>query len=394
MPYAFGHTMLEHWWLEPSITYLNHGTVGAVPKRVLAAQQAIQREIEGQPARYLLRELAGTSGVSKLSQPRLRVAADKIAAFVGAKGEDLVFVNNATTGVNAVLRSMRFEPGDEILLTDLTYGAIEYTAQFVARQFGAKVVRLETPFPTPDPQVYVDVIAKAITPRTKLLIIDHIASESALILPLKEIAAVCHAKGITVLVDGAHAPGAIHLDLPSLGVDYYTGNLHKWAMSPRSCAILWASPERQTGLHPTVISWGLDQGFSREFDWVGTYDPSAYLAAPEGVAFMEDMGLEAMRTHNHNLAWQAVQLLTKRWETHLETPESMVGCMVTIPLPKHAGSSREDAASLKDALLFEDNIEAPILSIKNHLWVRISAQVYNEIGDIEKLADSVSKRLD
>lgn len=385
--------MLEHWWLEPTITYLNHGTVGAVPKRVLQAQQAIQNEIESQPARYLLRELAGTSGASKLLQPRLRAAADTVAAFVGAKGQDLVFVNNATTGCNAVLRSLRFEAGDEILLTDLTYGAIEYTAQFVARQCGAKVVRLETPFPTHDPHAYTKAIEQAITPRTKLLIIDHIASESALILPVAEIAAVCRAKGVQVLVDGAHAPGAIPLDLPSLGVDYYTGNLHKWAMSPRSCAILWASPERQPDLHPTVISWGLDQGFAREFDWVGTYDPSAYLAAPEGIAFMQDLGLEAMRAYNHRLAWQAVGLLTKCWGTHLETPESMVGSMVTVPLPQEAGQSKEDAALLKDALLWEDHIEAPILSIRDRLWVRVSAQVYNQLSDIEKLAEAVTKRL-
>jgi isopenicillin-N epimerase len=381
--------MLQHWPLEAGTTYLNHGTVGVTPQRVLEAQRAIREEIERQPARYLLRELSGLSGRSELPQPRLRAAAQQVAEFLGAKGDDLVFVANATTGVNAVLRSLKLEEGDELLVPNLAYGAVANAAAFVARERGARVLRLELPFPVADPGQYLEALEKALTPRTKIAILDHINSETALVLPLAEMAALCRAKGIPVLADGAHTPGQIPLDLPRLGVDWYVGNLHKWAMAPRGCGILWAAPERQQDLHPPVISWGLDQGFTREFDWVGTQDPSAYLSAPEGIKFMRDfLGLEAMCEYNHTLAWDAAQTLTERWGLKLETPESMVGSMVTLPLPE-LGSGPEDAAQLKDWLLFERGIEVPIAAMGGRLWARVSAQVYNDAEDVERFAGAV-----
>lgn len=385
--------MLEHWLLDPQITYLNHGTVGVTPRRVLQAQQAIRDEIERQPARYMLRELNGLTGVSGLDKPRLRAAAEAVAGFVGAEGRDLVFVDNATTGVNAVLRSLELQPGDEILIPNLAYGAVANTAAFVARKQGARVVTVDLPFPTRDPGVYLERIEQAITPRTRIAILDHITSETALILPLAEMAARCRASGVPVLVDGAHAPGAIDLDIPSLGVDYYTGNLHKWAFAPKGCGILWAAPERQNDLHPPVISWGLDQGFSQEFDWVGTRDPSPWLAAPEAIAFMRDLGVGAMRQYNHALAWKTAQELSERWGSGLETPQSMIGCMVTLPLPASLGASREEATKLQYTLLYEDRIEAPISAIAGRLWVRISAQVYTEWSDIERFAEAIEARL-
>jgi len=389
----FGRHMLEYWLLEPGIVYLNHGTVGATPCRVLQTQQAIQAQIERQPSRFLLRELARLSGASDLEQPRLRAAADTVAAFMGAKGDDLVFVDNATTGVNAVLRSLKLSPQDEILITNLAYGAVANAATFVAREHRAKVITIETPFPTADPHCYVEAIDRAITAHSKIAIVDHITSETALILPIQEIAARCKAKGVLLLVDGAHAPGAIPLDLRAYDVDYYVGNLHKWAFAPRGCGFLWAAPERQKDLHPPVISWGLDQGFTSEFDWVGTYDPSAYLAAPEGIAFMQDIGLEAMRSYNHTLVWEATQILTQRWGLGLRTPRTMIGSMVTLPLPESLGSTKEAAATLRDALLFEDRIEVPIMAIGGRLWVRISAQVYNDLSDIERFAVALESRL-
>lgn len=385
----FGHRLLSLWPLEAGITYLNHGTVGVTPWQVLNAQQAIREEIERQPSRYLLRELSELSGGSRLAQPRLRVAAQKVAGFLGARGEDLAFVANATTGVNAVLRSLKFREGDEILIPNLAYGAVVNAATFVAREQGARVVRLELPFPIADPGVYLELLEKALTPRTRLAILDHITSETALILPLAEMAALCRAQGVRVLADGAHAPGQIPLDLPSLGVDWYAGNLHKWAMAPRGCGILWAAPQHQAELHPPVISWGLDQGFTREFDWVGTQDPSAYLAAPEGLRFMQELGLQAMRSHNHTLAWRAAQELTDRWSLPLSTPESMVGSMVTLPLPSQPGSGPEEAAQLKDWLLFERALEVPILAMDGRLWARVSIQVYNDPADLERFATAV-----
>ena len=389
---SFGHQMREYWLLDPEITYLNHGTVGATPRRVLAAQQAIRDEIERQPSRYLLRELVGLLKPPQPGPTRLRTAADVVANFMGAQGHDLVFVDNATTGVNAVLRSLSLQKSDEILITDLAYGAVAHVATFVAREHDARVNTVSMPYPVQNSDVFVNVIAKALSPWTRIAIIDHITSESALIMPLAKIAARCRQRGVPVLADGAHAPGILPLDIPALGVDWYIANLHKWAYAPRSCGFLWASPERQSTVHPPVISWGLDKGFTAEFDWVGTRDPSPYLAAPEGIAFMRDLGIEAVRSYNHNLAWEAAQMLSKRWGTTLGIPEAMVGSMVTLPLPERFGSTREDAMRLRDALLFEDRIEAQMHASRGRLWVRISAQVYNEMADYERLAAAVSAR--
>ena len=389
---VFGRAMIEHWFLDPQVTYLNHGTVGAPPRRVLAAQQAIRDEIERQPSRFLLRELVDLVGAPLPGPRRLRSAAEAVAAFLGARGRDLVFVDNATTGANAVLRSLDLRPGDEVLLTDHAYGAVANAAAFAAREKGARLRTVEVPWPAFDRGRLADAVVRALGPRTRLVLVDHVTSESALVLPVAEIAGRCRERGVPVLVDGAHAPGTLPLDLPALGVDWYAANLHKWAHAPRSCGILWAAPARQAGLHPPVISWGLDKGFLEEFDWVGTKDPSASLAAPEGIAFLHELGVEAARAHNHRLAWEAAGMLADRWGTSLGMDEASVGSMATVPLPEGLGSAREDAARLRDALLFEDGIEVSVHASRGRLWARISAQVYNEPADYERLAGAVAAR--
>jgi len=195
-----------------------------------------------------------------------------------------------------------------------------------------------------------------------------------------------------VLVDGAHAPGAIALDVSSLGVDWYAANLHKWVFTPRASGFLWVAPEQHEGVHPTVISWGLGEGLSAEFDLPGTRDPSPFLAAPEAIAFFRDLGVEAVRAYNHGLAWEAARQLSRRWGTKLGMGEEMVGTMATVPLPEGLGSTPEDAARLRDALLFEDRIEVQLHAWRGRLWVRVSAQVYNDLGDIERLAAAVEAR--
>ena len=233
---------------------------------------------------------------------------------------------------------------------------------------------------------------RAIGPRTRVAVLDHITSESGLVFPLAQLAALCRHRGVPVLADGAHAPGVLPLDIPALGVDWYTANLHKWAHAPRSCGFLWAHRSRQADLHPPVISWGLDQGWLAEFDWVGTRDPSAWLAAPDGIAFLQELDFDAVRKYNHALAWDAAKLLTTRWDTELGVEEDHVGFMVTVPLPGRLGSEPNDAAHLRDALLFEDGIEIQVHATYGRLWARVSCQVYNDEGDIEKLAQSVEKR--
>jgi len=389
---TFGKELLHRWPLDPDITYLNHGTVGVVPWSVLAVQQALRDEIERQPARFMLRELSGWTGAPADRPTRMRRAADEVARFVGARGQDLVFVDNATTGVNAVLRSLPLRPGDELLLTDHAYGAVANTARYVARERGAHVVTAELPYPAFDGERAMDAIERAITPRTRLALIDHIAAQSALVLPIAEIAARCRRRGVLLLVDGAHVPGALALDIPAIGADWYVANLHKWAHAPRSCGILWAAADRQADLHPPVISWGLDQGFTHEFDWVGTRDPTPWLAAPAGIEFLEELGFEQVRAYNHALAWRTGQWLTDRWNTRLDRDESSIGTMVTVPLPESFGQTREDAVRLRQALLFEDAVEVQLHAGHGRLWVRVSAQVYNDWSDIERLAECIRAR--
>jgi isopenicillin-N epimerase len=389
----FGHPLRDRWLLDPDVTYLNHGTVGATPRAVLTAQQALRDEMERQPSRFMLREVSNWIGADAGHPTRMREAAAGVARFVGARPDDVVFVDNATAGVNAVLRSMILAPDDEIVVTDHTYGAVAKAADFVARRAGARVVVATLPFPRFDAVAAVDAIEAALTPRTRLAIVDHVVSETALLLPVRDVVARCRERGVPVLVDGAHAPGAIELDVDAVDADWYTANLHKWAHAPRSCGILWARPERQGDLHPTVISWGLEEGFTREFDWVGTRDPTPWLAAPAGIAFLESLGWDAVRRHNHDLAWHAATSLTRRWQTPLEIDESSVGTMAAVPLPAAAGSTDAEARRLRDALLFEDRIEVAAFARAGRLWVRVSAQVYNDEGDIDRLASAVLARL-
>jgi isopenicillin-N epimerase len=389
----FGRSYLEHWLLDPDITYLNHGTVGCPPRRVLEARRSIQDEIERQPSRFLLRELTGLGVIPPAhGRSRLRAAAREIAAFVGAPAEDLVLVDNATTGANAVLQSAGLGEGDEVVVTDMAYGAIAKAASYHARRRGARVRTAEIPYPGVTPERAIEAFDRAVGPRCRLAIVDHVSSLTALVFPVREVAERCRRKNVPLLVDGAHAPGAIEVDVPSLGADYYTANLHKWAFAPRPSGFLWAAPERQAALHPPVISWGLDMGFTEEFDWMSTRDPSAMLAAPEGIRMLRDLGWERVRAHNRTLAWEAARLLASAWGTEHLVPEEMVGTMCTVPLPASLGSTREDAAAVRDRLLFEDRIEVQLHEGKGRLWARVSAQIYNEIADVERLAEAVQVR--
>lgn len=379
--------------LDPAITYLNHGTVGAVPRAVLAAQQSIRDEMERQPSRFLLREVYPLAGTPRTTPTRMREAASTIAAFLGGQGEDLVFVDNATAGVNVVLNSLTLAPGDEIVVTDHSYPTTGWVADYIARQRGATVRVVPVPYPKFDPAEFVTRVAQAIGPQTRLVVMDHVTSESALVFPVNEVAACCRDRGVPILIDGAHAPGMLTVDVGAIGADWYAGNLHKWAFAPRSCGVLWALRDRQTGLHPPVLSWGLGKGFTAEFDWVGTRDPSPWLAAPAGLAFAEELGLDAMRRYNHDLAWRAAGELTRRWNTPLDRDEASVGSMVTIALPESLGSTADDAGRLRNVLLNEDNIEVQTAARHGRLWVRICAQVYNDWADIERLGKAIDNRV-
>jgi isopenicillin-N epimerase len=256
---------------------------------VLAHQRAITDEIERQPARFMLRELADEHG-SMTTTPRLRVAADAVREFVGVAGEDLMFVDNITTGANAILRSFPFDQGDEIAVTNLGYGGVVNAATYMTRRIEGTLRTIELPQPGSSRDSYVEAIATGLGEHTRVLIVDHLTPGSAMILPLAEITAVCHERGVLVLADGAHVPGNIAVDIDSFGVDWYVANLHKWAWAPRSAGLLWSAKQHQSYLHPTVISWGLDHGIAAEFDLLGTRDPSHYLTAPFAIQLLNEFG--------------------------------------------------------------------------------------------------------
>ncbi|MGQ9837155.1 MAG: aminotransferase class V-fold PLP-dependent enzyme [Cyanobacteriota bacterium] len=376
------------WRLDPQAIFLNHGSYGATPKMVLQAQNAWRERLEAQPVQFM----------AEVLPQALRAAAAQLADFVGAKSENLVFVENATNGVNAVLRSLQFQPGDDIACTNHTYEAVRQALRFIAARSGARVVEAQVPFPIGGPEQVIAAFAAILTPQTRLAVLDHITSPTALIYPLSELIRLCRERGIPVLVDGAHAPGTLPLELENLGADWYTGNAHKWLFAPKGCAFLWVAPHQQAYTHPTVISHGFGQGFLAEFDWVGTRDPSSWLAISAALEFIQELGIDAIRQYNHALMMQARQLLLDRLAGIPPAPENMLGFMATLPLPPFWQQWMPDlplpirARRLHDHLWHTHCIEVPIIPFARKLWVRISAQLYNHLAEYEQLAQVLEQQ--
>ncbi|MDZ4736246.1 MAG: aminotransferase class V-fold PLP-dependent enzyme [Rhodospirillaceae bacterium] len=366
--------------LEDGIAFLNNGSYGATPRAVLAAQQRWRERMEAEPVRFLKSELPVA----------LRNAAGIFAAFLGCRGEDLVFVDNATSGCNAVLRSLEFRAGDEIVTTDHVYGAVRKTLAFVASRSDSRVIEAPVPYPGTTPENALAAIVAALTPQTKLLVVDWITSLTALVLPIREICAAAKARGIPVLIDAAHAPGQVPIDIASLDADWITGNAHKWLFGARSSAFLWTHPERQGDTHPTVISHGYGAGYRAEFDWVGTRDPSTWLAVPAAIDFWRTMGGDALMARNHRLASEAARMLEARLRVAPAAPDAMRGAMQTIELTQHGPASFENANRLTLRLADTHNVTVPIIPFGNRLWVRLSAQLFNEMADYERLADALA----
>ena len=395
---AFGAAVRSEWLLDPAVAYLNHGTVGAPPRPVLEHQWALTLEIERQPAQFMLRELDDAHATGQRS--RLREAAREVATFVGADdGPDsagFAFVDNITEAANAVLRAYPLAPGDQIFVTDLGYGGVTNTAVYAARVSGAALYTIAMPRPGAPAERFVEAIAAALADappaRTRIVVVDHITSATALVLPLDAIVAVCRQAGALVFVDGAHVPGQLPLDVIALGVDWYAANLHKWAWAPRSCGFLWTAPEHRPHLHPTVISWGLDKGVPAEFDHPGTHNPTAHLTAPFAIDLMREYGLDRIYAFNHELAWWAGQHLAEAWGTPFTTPEAMVAAMVTVRLPEVLGGTPDDAARVL-AHLHAAHVEVPIYPLGTHLETRVCAQIYCERDDVERLAAAVRELL-
>lgn len=372
MTTALGHACRELWRLDPDFLTVNHGSFGATPIAVQDEQTMWRARMEAQPSRFM----------STVLPDALRQAADRLGSFLGANGADIVFVDNATSGCNAVLRSLRLRAGDDVLVLSHVYNAVRNTARFVTERIGARVIEAAIPFPRPSNQGAIDAVAAALTPDTRIAVIDHITSASALVLPVAEIVALCHAQGVPVLIDGAHAPGQIELDLTAIGADWYTGNCHKWLCAPKGAAFLWAAPNRQAGLHPLVISHGLDQGFLAEFDWTGTRDPSAILSVPAAIDFHARLGGAALRARNVALADQAATMLADRFRTDIGSIGG--GAMAVVRLPPC------DANGLR-ARLFAAGTDAPVHTMDGAVWLRLSAFAYNDLNDYQRLSDLVAR---
>ncbi|MBI1778979.1 MAG: aminotransferase class V-fold PLP-dependent enzyme [Proteobacteria bacterium] len=380
----FGSAIQGAFALDPEVAHLNHGSFGATPRKVMAAQDEWRRRMELSPTGFFSRELPGA----------LRHAAQRLAGYVGARGEDLAFVDNATTGAAAVLWSLGLAPGDEVLINDQTYNAVKNAVRHVVDRAGASMVTVTLPFPVADADEILAAFTAGLTSLTKLAIIDHITSPTAIVMPIRRMVEACRKAGVPVFVDGAHGPGQVPLDLGALGADWYTGNAHKWLCAPKGAALFWARADRQAGLHPAVISHGYGSGFAAEFDWTGTRDPSAYLAVPAALDFREALGDERVRRYNHELVLAAAEALARRWGTQTGAPCELTGSMAVVRLPERFAPERVSAAAVRSALARDWRIEVPLNRLAGALWVRISAQVYNEMADYHRLGEAIERMPD
>ncbi len=375
------------WLLDSNICFLNHGSYGATPTEVLQYQQAMRERMEKQPLQFLGRDLEGL----------LDEARGCLADFVGVDRDDLVFVPNATVAVNSVLRSLVFETGDEILLTDHIYNACGNAVNYLVDRYGVKVVRVKVPFPLKSSAEIIGAILEKVSSKTKLALLDHVTSATALIFPIEELVRRLKDLGVDTLVDGAHAPGFLPLDVGKIGAAYYTGNCHKWLCAAKGAAFLYVSKEKQDLIRPLSISHGansprIDRSrFQLEFSWTGTDDPTAYLSVPKAIEFINSLyegGFLELVQRNRALALTGRKIICEALDIPSPCPESLIGAMASIPLGKIGLSAQE----LNLKLWQEYNIEVPIVPwYDGEVFVRISAQYYNYAGQYRYLAECLSK---
>lgn len=390
-----GSALRRHWSLDPAVSFLNHGSFGACPIPVLETQARLRARIEAEPVRFMMREF----------EPLLHEALAALGAFVGAAPDDLAFVGNATTGVNAVLRSLVFSPGDEILTTDHAYNACGNALDYVARRAGARVVVARIPYPIADAAQVVDAILGAAGPRVRLAMLDHVTSATALVLPIAQLVAALAARGIDTLVDGAHAPGMVPLALDSLRAAYYVGDCHKWLCAPKGVGFLYVRRDRQEGLMPTTISHGANSKrkdlsrFRLLFDWTGTADPSAALSVPAALAFLPSLAREGwpgIMAANRALALRARDILCETLGLDAPAPEGMLGSLAAVVLPGAPADATDGQIDpLQESLWQEERIEVPVFPWGDPAMriLRVSVQIYNSSQEYERLARAVHERV-
>lgn len=398
MACSFGFPVRTEFCLDPDVVFLNHGSYGATPRTVMRAQNAWRERIEAQPVDFLSRHL-----LELLDEP---IA--ELAAFVGARPGDLAFVDNATTALNSVARSLAstLEPGDQIVITSQAHPGCRNPFAYVCEVRGASLVSVDLPYPVHSEAQILEPVRAALGPRTRLAIFEHVGSPTGLQMPLggeHGLIALCRDRGIPVLVDGAHAPGQIDLDIADVEADYYVGNCHKWMFAPRGCGFLWAREQHQPDLRPAIIADRYSRGdrdpadasFADRFHWVGTRDPSSWLCVSAALEWLDELGPRAVREYNLGLASEAAALLLARlpvdpaFAAGLPMPASMCSAMVALPLAHSVGRGAAAARALNHELWQRYRIEVPIVPYADRLWVRISAQIYNMLEQYDRLADAL-----
>ncbi len=384
--------LAKHWGLDPEIAHLNHGSFGACPTVVIDELHRLQRELESDLGSFL----------NRTSAARLAEARRALGGFLSADPDDLVFVPNVTFAINSVLRSMPLEAGDELLVCNHEYNASRIVLDFVAERAGCRVVVVDLPFPIDGSDIVVERFREAISERTKLALLDHVTSATGLVMPLAELIALFHDRGVRVLVDGAHAPGMMEVDLEALAPDYYGANCHKWICSPKGAGFLYVRRDLQHEVRPAVISHGANAGlegnarFRAEFEWMGTRDITPWLCVPKAIETMASLvpgGWPEVRTRNHELAAAGRRAICERLGVEASCPDDMIGSLATIHLPpseRFGESASETTLSLdplQEQLFHEHRIEVPVLRCPNsgRRMVRVSAQLYNDLAQYERL---------
>lgn len=385
---------LSVWLLDPEITFLSHGVYGACPRHVLAVQNEWRERLERRPVQFLTRELEG----------HLDAARQSLSDFIGADAEDVVFVPNATAGVNTVLRSLIFQPGDELLVTDYAYNACRNAIEYAAERTGAKAIVARIPFPFSSEDELVAPILDCVTPRTRLAMIDHVTSQTGVVMPIQRLVSELKRRGVDTLVDGAHAAGMVPVDLKKLGAAYYTANCHKWLCAPKGAAFLHVARDKRNFIRPLIISNGANtrrkdrSRFLIEFAWQGTWDPSACLSVPEALRFVGSLmpgGWPEIMARNRALALAARKIVCAALQIEEPCPEDFIGSLAAIPLPDATPDALPrlplNEYPLQDILREKNQIEVPIIS-----WpappkrvLRLSAQLYNSLPHFEKLAKAL-----
>lgn len=378
----------SHFLLDPSVTFLNHGSFGAAPREVLEIYQEWQRRLEAQPVKFLGREI----------QDLLRAARRELGRYLNADPDDLVFIPNATFGVNVVARSFDFRPGDELLTSNHEYGACENVWDFLGQRSGLQVIQQEIPLPLPSDDEMAEIIWSGVSPRTRLIFLSHITSPTAVQLPVEEICRRAREAGIPILIDGAHAPGQISLDLAELGADFYTGNCHKWLMAPKGSAFLHIRPEHSELIQPLVVSWGWgenctypsDTRLQAVLEWLGTMDPAAYLSVPEAIRFHEKHDWESVRERCRGLlagVLQEIESITGRPSLYGGDPGrfQQVGAALLPP------DCRPE--ELQGWLYETYRIEIPVIHWQDQWLIRPSVQGYNTTEDLDLLVKALKEYL-